>query len=475
MRHARSGWLRRHVSPPFRRRTRSVSDWSSGFNHPAFSQRDNAIVSDETAIDFRELEGETELVPVEAYGDNLIEWAVERQVSDIFISDDQLSVTITVRRLGRVELVRRLARGYGNRLQGYFRALAGTDTGDIIHPAEGRGTVGLPGGQTVDFRLSSLPTLLGQDVSIRLFNSSWTNRGIDALGMDTDVVELLKRLLTNSSGLILVSGPVASGKTSTLYAAINELNDGTRKIHTLEDPVEHVIPGVNQSQINLKAGVDFSELLTTVLRHSPDVIMIGEVRDAPTATTAIRAGGSGQLVLATVHSDSAAEAIDTLRQYNINRTFLARTLIGVVNQRLIRRLCTQCRQEISTAGVFVQNPHVVNRLGETIPKLYRAAGCDACMHTGYDTLTCLTEVMVADRELEQAILEDQPAAQLHHLARTAGMMSLAEAAQLRVLRGETTAAEATRVLADEELTELAALARHAEAEQRPAAGCSPYG
>ena len=432
-------------------------------------------MSDDTTIDFQELEGETELVAVEDYGDNLIEWAVERQVSDIFISDDQLSVTVTVRRLGRVEMVRRLARGYGNRLQGYFRALAGTDTGDIIHPAEGRGSIGLPGGQTADFRLSSLPTLLGQDVAIRLFNASWTNRGIDALGMDADVVKLLKRLLNHSSGVILVSGPVASGKTSTLYSAINELNDGTRKIHTLEDPVEHVIAGVNQSQINLKAGVDFSELLTTVLRHSPDVIMIGEIRDAPTAATAIRAGGSGQLVLATVHSDSAAEAIDTMRQYDINRTFLARTLVGVINQRLIRRLCPECRQELSSAGVFVDSPHVINRLGDVPPKLYRAVGCDACMHTGYDTLTCLTEVMVADRDLEQAIVADQPAGQLHEMAIAAGMVSLAESAQARVLRGETTAAEAMRVLDDEQLNKLATLARDAEAEARPAAGCSPYG
>ncbi len=456
-------------------RTRSLFNLSSGVIHPAFSQRGSAIVSDETSIDFQELEGETELVPVEDYGDNLIEWAVERQVSDIFISDDQLSVTVTVRRLGRVQMVRRLARGYGNRLQGYFRALAGADTGDIIHPAEGRGTVGLPGGQVVDFRLSSLPTLLGQDVSLRLFNSAWANRGIGALGMDADVVELLKRLLNHSSGVILVSGPVASGKTSTLYSAINELNDGTRKIHTLEDPVEHVIAGVNQSQINLKAGVDFSDLLTTVLRHSPDVIMIGEIRDTPTAATAIRAGGSGQLVLATVHSDSAAEAIDTMRQYEINRTFLARTLIGVINQRLIRRLCPECRQEISSAGVFVENPHVVNRLGDTIPKLYRAVGCDACMHTGFDTLTCLTEVMVADRDLEQAIVAGLPAGQLHQMATAAGMVSLAESAQARVLRGETTAAEALRVLDDEQLHELAALAHNAEADDRPAAGCSPYG
>lgn len=444
-------------------------------NYPAFSQRDPAIVSDETAIDFQELEGETEFVPVEDYGDNLIEWAVERQVSDIFISDDQRSVTVTVRRLGRVQMVRRLARSYGNRLQGYFRALAGADTGDLIHPSEGRGTVELPGGQVVDFRLSSLPTLLGQDVSIRLFNSSWAHRGIDALGMDADVVALLKRLLAFSSGVILVSGPVASGKTSTLYAAINELNDGTRKIHTLEDPVEHVIAGVNQSQVNLKAGVDFSELLTTVLRHSPDVIMIGEIRDAPTATTAIRAGGSGQLVLATVHSDSAAEAIDTLRQYNINRTFLARTLVGVINQRLLRRLCPQCRQEISSADVLVQSPHVLSRLGEAGPKLYRAVGCDACMQTGYDTLTCLTEVMVADRALEQAIVEGQAAGQLHQMATASGMVSLAESAQVRVLRGETTAAEALRVLDDEQLHELATIARKAESEQRPAAGCSPYG
>lgn len=430
-------------------------------------------MADETAIDFQELEGETELVAVEDYGDNLIEWAVERNVSDIFISDDQRSVTISVRRLGRVELVRRLARGYGNRLQGHFRVMAGADAGDFIHPAEGRGTLRTPAGRAVDYRLSALPTLFGQDVSLRLFDAAWALRRIDQLGMDAGVVRVLKTLLDQPSGLILVSGPVASGKTSTLYAAINELNDGTRKIHTLEDPVEHAIPGVNQSQVNLRAGVDFADLLTVVLRHSPDVIMVGEVRDARTAETAVRAGASGQLVLATLHAEGAAEAIDTLRHYGVSPVFLARTLRGVLNQRLIRKLCHRCREPLPEDAVAVADPRVVDRLAAA-PTLYRAVGCEACLHTGYDSLTCLPELMLVNSPIEKAITQGAAAGELHRMAVDDGMVSLADAAQASVLRGDTTADEAMRVLDDDALTALAAAVRNSlpdDAEE----GCSPYG
>ncbi len=433
-----------------------------------------STVSNETPIDFQELQGEAELVSIEDYGDNLIEWAVERQVSDIFLSDDRMSVAVSVRRLGRIELIRRLARGYGNRLQGHFRVIAGADAGDFIRPAEGRGTIRTPSGLEIDYRLSAMPTLFGQDVSIRLFDNSWASRSITDLGMDEDVVVTLSEVLNQSSGLVLVSGPVGSGKTSTLYSSINYLNDGTRKIHTLEDPVEHAISGVNQSQVNLRAGVDFADLLTAVLRHSPDVIMIGEIRDVRTAAAAVRAGASGQMVLATVHADSAAEAIDTMRQYDINRTFLASTLIAVVNQRLIRKLCVKCRQQIASDGICLENPRVAARLDEQQPVLYRSVGCESCLGSGFDSLTCLPELMLVCREVEQAIIDGMPSGELQRMAIDAGMISLADAALVRVLRGETTAAEAMREVDDPALNRLAAAARNAEPHS-PAEGYSPYG
>lgn len=418
-------------------------------------------MADDNTIEFEEIEieGETELASPEMYAANLVEWAAERHASDIFISDDRRSVIVAVKRLGRVEMVRRLARVYGNRLQGHFRVLANAGAGDFIHPAEGRGVVSA-GARDIDFRLSAVPTVFGQDVSIRIFSPSRARRRLEGLGMDETELETFKRLLDLRSGLILVSGPVASGKTNTLYAALHYLHDGTRKIHTLEDPVEHTIPGIQQSQVNLRAGVDFVDLLVTVLRHSPDVIMVGEIRDAETAQIAVRAGASGQMVLASLHADSAPEAIDVLRQYGVHPNFLARTLIGVISQQLVRRLCVACRRKIDGVEVHLE-PRVRDRLGDVEPTFYMPGHCAKCFESGYEELTCVPEILVINREIEEAIMEGAPSRGIEKIARRSGMLSIAEAAQLRVLRGETTAPEALRAIDDPDLARFGAAPREA--------------
>lgn len=419
-------------------------------------------MSDSGAIDFQEIEGETELTPPDFYASQLIEWAAERSASDIFISDAERSVVVAIRRMGRIEIVRRLARQYGRYLQGHFRAISAAGAGDLVHPAEGRASVVLSDRRSIDFRLSAIPTLYGQDVSIRLFDSERGRGGIDALGMDEDEVATLKRMLSFPSGLILVSGPVASGKTCTLYATLRHLNDGTRKIHTIEDPIEYPLSGVHQSQTNDRAKLDFDELLTAVLRHSPDVIMIGEIRDSRIAATAVRAGASGQLVLATVHADSTAQAINVMRQYDVNPTFLARTLVGVVNQRLIRRLCPDCRREIASGDDLVGNDAVRARLYGETPRLYQAVGCPKCTDTGFSSLTCLPELMFVSPETEQGIIRGAASAELEQLAVQSGMLRMVDAAQVRVLRGVTTPAEVCRELDAPELSHLVARSRTPE-------------
>ena len=177
---------------------------------------------------------------------------------------------------------------------------------------------------------------------------------------------MIRALLRQPSGLILIAGPVASGKSSTLYAMVDELNDGSRKIHTLEDPIEHSIPGVIQSQINERANLGFAELLSTVLRHSPDVIMIGEIRDARTAATAIRAGSSGQLVLATIHARSAAEAIDSMLHYGVDPKAISQALLGAISQRLVGKICPECGEKASEQSPEIDE-RVANRLGGKRP------------------------------------------------------------------------------------------------------------
>ncbi|TWU56419.1 Type II secretion system protein E [Rubripirellula tenax] len=412
-------------------------------------------------IDFQPLHGETELSPPEVYAANLVEWAVERHASDLFISDSESSVLVSIRRLGKIEPVRQLARQYGKRLQGHLRVLAGADAGESIRPSDGRGVLATPDGSLIDLRLSSIPTLYGQDVAIRLFDPIRGARSIENLGYDDSEMQTIVDLIHRPSGLILVAGPVASGKSSTLYSAVEALNDGTRKIHTLEDPIEHSLPGVMQSQVNLRAGLDFADLLSAVLRHSPDVIMIGEIRDSRTASTAVRAGASGQLVLATIHAKSCAEAVDAMLQYDTMPKFLAGALIGVINQRLLRKLCPKCRKPLLDVEMDI-GPRIRSVLCGQEPRLYGAAGCEECFGDGFDALTCVPEVMRMDHRLCEAIGNGASAAQLETIAIDEGMLCLAEVTAARVLRGLTTADEANQAVADPLLATLAALAKNAE-------------
>lgn len=424
-------------------------------------------VSKDEAVEFEDLDGEIELTPPEIYASNLIEWAVERHASDLFVSDSENSVVVTVRRLGKIEQVRRLARAYGRRLQGHLRVLAGADAGETIRPCDGRGVLSMPSGGLVDLRLSCMPTLFGQDIAIRLFDPIRGARSLNHLGFTDNELGKIRDLIECPSGLILVAGPVASGKSSTLYAMIDALNDGSRKIHTLEDPIEHSIDGIMQSQVNLRAGLDFADLLAAVLRHSPDVIMLGEIRDSQTAATAVRAGASGQLVLATIHAKSAAEAVDSMLQYDTKPKFLASSLLGVINQRLIRELCSSCRNKLDTEDLGDVPQNVKDNLGDCTPGIYHPTGCEACYLDGFSSLSCVPEILVTNREIADAIANGGSANEIDDVAQRNGMMTMAESAAMRVYRGMTTPYEANRTVSDPLLAKLVGIARDAVAKLPP--------
>ncbi len=275
--------------------------------------------------------------------------------------------------------------------------------------------------------------------------------------MDAFELEIIRQLLERPSGLILFVGPVASGKSTSLYALIDQLNDQTRKIHTLEDPIERAIPNVMQTRVSHRAGMDYPDLLPVVLRHSPDVIMIGEIRDPRTAAAAVRAGASGQLVLATMHAKSAAEAMDTMIHYGTHPKFLAGALIAVINQRLVRWLCTECRGSIELDEPLHVPQRIALRLGNKEARLYQEVGCEKCFGDGFQSLTCLPEIMIVDKKLSAAIAHGATSGDLQELAEQQGMLSLAEATMTRVLSGVTTPQEAIRVISDPDLAALAAL------------------
>ncbi len=392
----------------------------------------------------------------------LIEYAAEIRASDLFFTSHEHSVRILVRYLGSIREISTLSPEFGKRAISTVKAFSGMDISDRLRPCEGRRIHPRKDRPSIDLRVNSIPTIFGEDVTIRLLDRETGLLHLDDLNFTRNELNNLSSLLENPAGLILVTGPTGSGKTTTLYACIQHLNNGKRKINTLEDPVEFIVPGVNQSQINSKIGIDFPELLAACLRQAPDVIMIGEIRDDVTARTAVRAANSGHLVLATLHAPVAVAAAQSMIAYGVNRTFLASSLLGVISQRLLRGLCTRCRIPIDVSdvpGVFDDIKMWLDAADEL--RIYAPGGCEACLEAGYDRRFCLAEVLVMDDELREMIMHGRSSMEMHKRAVEKGMMDFGKSALLQIANGVTTTEEMFRVVPNDYLQSLDP-SRHSE-------------
>ncbi|MHB1561610.1 MAG: GspE/PulE family protein [Isosphaeraceae bacterium] len=431
----------------------------------------------------------------------LIDHAVRMGASDLFFSFCENHFAVSVRHLGIVRLVTILTIEHGRRCTSYVKAMAGMDLAEQRRPLDGRwvrgddtfvfgddagaeaGANAVPvpaadvddddddddrhevewpelrragpvrtGAGRVDLRVSTIPTLYGEDMAIRLLVGTPEVTSLDQLGMTPRELGALRAMLGIPGGLIVVCGPTGSGKTTTLYAGLRHLNTGERKIHTIEDPVEYAIPGLRQSQVNLKAEVGFPELLRSVLRQAPDVILIGEIRDAITAEIAIRAANSGHLVLASLHAPSAPGAVQSLLGLGVNPYFLSGALQGIVAQRLVRTLCPSCKGSFE----LDEMPRTFEEVSDSLEPgegraLFGATGCPACLGTGYSGRTGVFEVMRMNRELRGLIAASRPTAELREAAARAGLLDLRRAALLLVARGCTSAEEVLRAIPPEDL------------------------
>jgi type II secretory ATPase GspE/PulE/Tfp pilus assembly ATPase PilB-like protein/8-oxo-dGTP pyrophosphatase MutT (NUDIX family) len=378
--------------------------------------------------------------PVVRLVDRVVAAGIEQRASDIHLEPEEDGIAVRYRVDGLLRHVMLLPKAVGIPLVSRIKIMAKMDIADRLRPQGGHASVGL-GGSRVDLRVSTLPASHGEKVVIRILDPRAAIRSLDSLGLDDRDAAQMRRLLDAREGLVLVTGPTGSGKTTTLYAALRQIQQRGLNIITVEDPVEYRIPGIVQVQINEKAGLSFASALRSILRQDPDVVLIGEIRDRETAAIAIQASLTGHLVFATLHTNDACSSITRLTDLGVDPARLAAALKGVVAQRLIRRLCNWCR--------IVANDGPPIQLRESVTRdlmVYTPVGCDACAMTGYHGRLAVTEIVAMDQELERGIVAGASVDVLASIAHRSGCRSLWESALVHLVSGETSGDELLRVL-----------------------------
>lgn len=372
----------------------------------------------------------------------LLQQAVREQASDIHIEPYERYCLVRFRRDGTLMDIARPHRALHAAIASRIKIMASLDIAEKRLPQDGRISLRLAG-RTVDVRVSTVPTAHGERIVLRLLDKSGSQLGLDSIGMAGDTQTAFQALLTQPHGVVLVTGPTGSGKTTTLYAALREMLSPTRNIVTVEDPIEYEMAGVGQIQVNARIDLSFARALRSILRQDPDVIMIGEIRDLETAQIAVQASLTGHLVLATLHTNDACSAVTRLTDMGVEPFLLASTLRGVLAQRLVRCLCPSCR-----------TPHASSEAdralyGQPLPDaLWTADGCPECMRTGYRGRSGIYELFTVDADLAQLIHNSAPEAALREHSREKGLRLLREDGLRYLASGKTSFEELLRVTRD---------------------------
>jgi type II secretory ATPase GspE/PulE/Tfp pilus assembly ATPase PilB-like protein len=381
-----------------------------------------------------------DLSPTEAW-ERIISIAVREQASDVHLGFQSNGMHVALRLDGRLFRQGVMPTELSTRVINHVKVLAKMDVSEKRRPQDGHATFDLDG-RAVDLRLSLLPTCHGEDLAVRILDRGASLMQLDQLGVSERQLRELLTMIASPSGLILVTGATGAGKSTTLYAALKHLADGSRKVVTIENPVEYDLPEINQAEVNYRIGVDYASLIRSVLRHDPNVIMIGEIRDSETAETVVRAANCGRLVLATSHAVHSGAAIDGLINLGAHRHFVARSFRGVIAQTLVRRLCPYCtiRLEETADGQLLDDVRGLLGPNEK-PVLSMGRGCPHCRHTGYRGRVGVFEIMVADEKMREMIAAGAPSREIYDHAVANRMITIASAGKLAALRGLTTIEE----------------------------------
>ncbi|WP_370291901.1 type II secretion system ATPase GspE [Thalassolituus sp.] len=387
--------------------------------------------------DLLEQEGDA---PIKRLINALLTEAVKEGASDIHVETYEKRLVVRFRIDGVLREVVQPKRALAALLVSRIKVMAKLDIAEKRVPQDGRIALRI-GGREVDVRVSTMPSSHGERVVMRLLDKQAGRLGLAQLGMSARDLQAMRNIISKPHGIILVTGPTGSGKTTTLYGALSDLNDTSRNILTVEDPVEYSLPGIGQTQVNLKADMTFAKGLRAILRQDPDVVMIGEIRDLETVEIAIQASLTGHLVLSTLHTNTAVGAITRLQDMGVEPFLLSSSVIGVIAQRLVRVLCDDCKvetvadaSECRLLGADEANP----------PTIYHAKGCDKCNQLGYRGRQGIYEIIEVDESMKTLIHDQAGEQEMERHARSLGP-SIRQDGIRKVLAGKTTIEELLRV------------------------------
>lgn len=366
--------------------------------------------------------------------------AIKAGASDVHLETYEENLSVRFRIDGVLQKIIEPKRLLAPLLVARIKVMSKLDIAEKRVPQDGRLSLRI-GGRALDVRVSTMPASHGERVVLRLLEKNDALLSLASLGLSQASHQALRGLIAKPHGIILVTGPTGSGKTTTLYAALTELNEATRNILTVEDPIEYDLPGVGQTQVNTKVNMTFAKGLRAILRQDPDVVMIGEIRDYETAEIAVQASLTGHLVLSTLHTNTAAGAITRLQDIGVERFLLATSLSGIIAQRLVRVLCANCKESYQAADV---DKHLLDQAGSATLTLYRPKGCAECNHVGYRGRIGIYEILVVDEEIRHLITTGASEMVIERHSRQS-QRSMRLDGVTRVCRGETSLEELVRV------------------------------
>jgi type IV pilus assembly protein PilB len=396
--------------------------------------------TDEVSLD--QLKSAAQDAPVVRMVNLIITQAIQEKTSDIHIEPMKDHVRVRYRIDGIMQEGMKLPKTAQASLVSRVKIMSEMDISEKRAPQDGRISL-IIDGKEFDFRVSSLPSVFGEKIVMRILDKSSISIGLSKLGLLPDMMEKFEQVITRSYGIILVTGPTGSGKSTTLYSVLNKINTGDRNIITIEDPVEYNLAGITQAQVNVRAGMTFASGLRTMLRQDPDIIMVGEIRDSETALIATEAALTGHLVLSTLHTNDAPGSITRLVDMGIESFLIASSLAGVIAQRLLRTICPKCKEAYSPSKQAMVN---LGLEADSNVQFFRGRGCPQCRGTGYKGRVGVYELMSINDEMRELILKKVGGPELQQAALRGGMRTLREDAMEKILLGITTLEESLRVL-----------------------------